>query len=90
MFANQNVAGWLLACDVAEPVKDTTQPSEQLEEVIEHMKLYDMESIPVIEATDDYKFVGMLDLRKTVRRISAEVLRRRQKADEMQLTGLEI
>lgn len=90
MFANQNVASWLLACDVAEPVKDTTQPSEQLEEVIEHMKLYDMESIPVIESTDDYKFLGMLDLRKTVRRISAEVLRRRQKADEMQLTGLKI
>ena len=28
MFANREVAGWLLACDVAEPVRDKTTPDK--------------------------------------------------------------
>ena len=87
MFANQDVAGWLLACDVAEPVKDIAMPGEPLEDVIDHMRRYDIESIPVTSPNND-KLVGMLDLRKTMRKISAEVLHRRQKADGMQLAGL--
>jgi CBS domain-containing protein len=87
MFANQDVAGWLLACDVAEPVKDIAMPGEPLEDVIDHMRRYDIESIPVTSPNDD-KLAGMLDLRKTMRKISAEVLHRRQKADGMQLAGL--
>jgi len=37
MFANRDVAGWLLACDVAEPVRDKTTPQKPLEEAIEYM-----------------------------------------------------
>lgn len=87
MFANQDVAGWLLACDVAEPVKDVTFPSEQLEDVVDHMRHYNLETLPVISPRDSDKLVGMLDLPRTMRKISAEVLHRRQQADGMHLAG---
>ncbi len=83
MFANQDVAGWLLACDVAEPVMDKTTPKKPLEEVIEHMRRYHLENIPVVAAEDNDELVGVLDLSKALRKISAEVLHRRKTADEM-------
>ncbi|UCF43958.1 MAG: cation:proton antiporter [Planctomycetota bacterium] len=85
MFANQDVAGWLLACDVAEPVLDKTTPKKPLEEAIEQMHQYDLESMPVVASEDSNKLVGVLDYRKTLRKISAEVLHRRKQADEMAL-----
>ena len=85
MFANQDVAGWLLACDVAEPVLDKTTPKKPLEEAIEQMRQYDLDSMPVVAGDDGDKLVGVLDYRKTLRKISAEVLHRRKQADEMAL-----
>jgi predicted transcriptional regulator len=82
MFAHQDVAGWLLACDVAEPIMDKTTPNRPLEEVIEHMRKYYLENIPVVAAEDNDKLVGVLDLSKVLRKISAEVLHRRKSADE--------
>ncbi|GAI29340.1 unnamed protein product, partial [marine sediment metagenome] len=38
MFANRGVAGWLLACDVAEPVLDKTTPQQPLEEAMARMR----------------------------------------------------
>jgi len=81
MFANQDVAGWLLACDVAEPVRDKTTPDKPLEEVIEHMRRFHLENVPVVAGKDSDELAGVLDYSKTLRKISAEVLHRRQKAD---------
>ena len=81
MFANQDVAGWLLACDVAEPVREKTTPDEPLEEVIEHMRRYHLENITVVAGEDSDELVGVLDYSKVLRKISAEVLHRRQMAD---------
>ncbi len=83
MFANQDVAGWLLACDVAEPVLDKTTPNKPLEEAIERMRRYDLENMPVVAGAESDELVGVLDYRKTLRKISAEVLHRRRVADEM-------
>jgi Kef-type K+ transport system membrane component KefB len=85
MFANQDVAGWLLACDVAEPVLDKTTSEKSLEEVVELMMRYDLEHIPVVADEESNKLVGVLDYRRVLRKISAEVLRRRKQADEMAL-----
>ena len=85
MFANQDVAGWLLACDVAEPVLDETTPKKPLEAAMERMRRYDLESMPVVASEDSNKLVGVLDYRRTLRKISAEVLHRRKQADEMAL-----
>ncbi len=81
MFANREFAGWLLACDVAEPVLDKTTPNKPLEEVIEQMERYNIESIPVVAGDDSEELVGVLDYRKVLRKISAEVLHRRKMAD---------
>lgn len=82
-FANQEAAGWLLACDVAEPVLDKTTSQVPLEEALEQMKDFHLEDMPVVETGDNNKLLGVLDLRAVNRKISAEVLRRRQLADEM-------
>jgi len=79
MFANQDVAGWLLACDVAGPVRDKTTPDQPLEEIMEQMRRYDLENMPVIGDGD--KLVGTLDYHKVLRKVGAEVLHRRKIAD---------
>ena len=84
MFANQDVAGWLLACDVTEPVLDKTSSSEPLEDALELMRKYDLEQMPVVAGEGGDRLVGILDYRRTNRKISAEVLRRREKADTVQ------
>lgn len=81
MFANQDVAGWLLACDVAEPILDKTTPEKPLEEAMERMRRYDLGNMPVV--TGDDKLVGVLDYRMVNRKISAEVLHRHKAADEI-------
>jgi Kef-type K+ transport system membrane component KefB len=83
MFANRDVAGWLLACDVAEPVLDKTTPNRPLEEAMERMRRYDLENMPVVAGDDSDKLAGVLDYRMVNRKISAEVLHRRKVADEM-------
>jgi Kef-type K+ transport system membrane component KefB len=87
MFANQDVAGWLLACDVAEPVLDKTTPNKPLEEAMDHMRHYDLDMLPVVAADDTDKLVGILDYRAVNRRISADVLNRRRIADQMAAVG---
>jgi len=83
MFASQDVAGWLLACDVAEPVLDKTTSETPLEDALELMRRYDLENILVVESDDGDKLIGILDYRMVNRRISAEVLHRRKTADGM-------
>lgn len=85
MFANMGVAGWLLACDVAEPVLDKTTPQQPLEEAMARMSRFDLESMPVVAGADSDELVGVLDYRAVNRRISAEVLHRRKVADEIAL-----
>ncbi len=83
MFANREVAGWLLACDVAEPMTDKTTPNTPLEDAIEHMRRFDLEYLPVVTQDDDNKLVGILGYHNTLRKISAEILHRREKTDAM-------
>jgi Kef-type K+ transport system membrane component KefB len=79
MFANQDVAGWLLACDVAGPVRDKTTSDRPLEEIMEQMRRYDLENMPLVGDGD--KLVGTLDYHKVLRKVGAEVLHRRKMAD---------
>ncbi|MHC4292915.1 MAG: cation:proton antiporter domain-containing protein [Planctomycetota bacterium] len=81
MFANKDVAGWLLACDIAEPVLDKTTFDTPLQEAIEHMQKYDLENLPVVFDKDSDKLVGVLDYRRAMHKINAEVLHRRKAAE---------
>jgi len=83
MFAGQDVAGWLLACDVAEPVLDRTTPNKPLEEAMERMRRYDLQNMPVVAGEETDELVGVLDYSKAMRKISTEVLHRRRMADQM-------
>ncbi len=87
MFANRDVAGWLLACDVAEPVRDKITPQKGLEETLEHMRQYNLEHLPVVADQNNDRLAGILDYRTVNRKISAEVLKRRRLADEMAATA---
>lgn len=87
MFANQDVAGWLLACDVAECVRDKVPQNTPLDEALEMMRRYDEEHVPVVASPDSDELVGVLDYRRTHRKISAEVLKRRKAADEAALAA---
>ena len=80
-FATQEVAGWLLACDVMEPVLDKTTPDTPLEEALDWMSHHHLEEMPVVARADDDKLVGVLDFRAVNRKISAEVLHRHRQAD---------
>ena len=88
MFANQDVAGWLLACDVAEAAKDKTTSDSPLEDAFDHMRKYDLEHLLVVQTGDGDTLVGVLDYRKAMRKISAEVLRRREAADGTALAAI--
>ena len=87
MFASRDVAAWLLACDVAEPVLDKTTPNTPLEEAFDQMRRYDIESIPVVADDSSNRLVGVLDYRKVNRKISAEVLHRQKTADGIATAG---
>ncbi len=87
MFASRDVAAWLLACDVAEPVLDKTTPNTPLEEAFDQIQRYDLESIPVVADDSSNQLVGVLDYRKVNRKISAEVLHRRKTADGIAAAG---
>jgi len=83
MFANREFAGWLLAFDIAEPVRDKTTPNKSLEEAMEWMRKYNIENMPVVASDESDELVGVLDYHKALRKISAEVLQKRKTADEM-------
>ena len=87
MFANQDVGGWLLACDVAEPVLDKTTPNKPLGEAMERMRRYDLQNMAVVASEDSDKLVGVLDYSKAMRKISTEVLHRRKTVDEMAMAA---
>lgn len=84
-FAYQQAADWLLACDIAQPVLDKTTTETQLEEVIERMRKFNLEYIPVV--SDDDKLVGLVNLRAVNKKINAEILRRKKETDEMALAN---
>jgi len=81
MFANRDVVGWLLACDVAEFVHEKTTPEMPLEEVLEEMQRYHVEDLPVVKADGSGRLLGVIHYSKTLRAISAEVLHRRESAN---------
>ena len=82
-FATLELNDWLVALDIAEPIIAKVTPDMALSEAFEKTKRLDVAHLPVVDPTDDEKFVGVLNCRAVHRSLSAEVLARQQKADNI-------
>ncbi|MCE5340368.1 MAG: cation:proton antiporter [Planctomycetaceae bacterium] len=80
-FAHQNVANWLLACDIAQPILDKTTADTPLADALEYMKKYDIEYMPVVSADDTV--TGEIKLRAVTRKIGAAIIKNQEKSDEL-------
>ena len=82
-FATQELNDWLVALDIMEPVIAKVTPDTGLSEAFEKTKRLDIEHLPVVASSEDDRFVGVLNCRAVRRSVSAEVLSRQQKADNI-------
>ncbi len=80
-FATQELNDWLVALDIMEPIISKITPDIALSEAFEKARRLDIEILPVVDLTEDNKFIGILNCRAVRRQLSAEVLSRQQKAD---------
>ncbi|UCE99327.1 MAG: cation:proton antiporter [Planctomycetota bacterium] len=85
-FATQELNDWLVALDIAEPIIAKVTPDIALAEALKRAKQFDIEHIPVTASSEDNCFIGILNCRAVRRQLSAEVLARQQKADNIQYT----
>ena len=82
-FATQELNDWLVALDIMEPVIAKAMPDVALSEAFEKTRRLDIEHLPVVVSDEDNRFVGVLNCRAVRRSLSAEVLSRQQKADNI-------
>lgn len=85
-FATQQLNDWLVALDIMEPVVGKVTPDMPLSEAFENAKQLDTECLPVITSDQEDKFAGVLNCREVRRQLSAEVLSRQQKADNISVS----
>ncbi len=82
-FATKELNSWLIAMDIAEPIIAETNPDMALSEAFNRTSQLGIEYMPVIDPTQDNKFVGVLDANAAHRKLSAEVLAKQHEADSM-------
>ena len=82
-FATQELNDWLVALDIMEPIITKVTPDIALSEAFEQARRLDIEYIPVVVSSEDDRFIGLLDCHAIRRQLSAEVLSRQQKADNI-------
>jgi len=82
-FATQELNDWLVALDIMEPIIAKVTPDVALSDAFEKAKHLDIEHLPVIVSSEDDGFIGVLNCHAVHRSLSAEVLSRQQKADNI-------
>ncbi|UCD50435.1 MAG: cation:proton antiporter [Phycisphaerales bacterium] len=82
-FATQELNDWLVALDIVEPLIATTTPTVPLSQAMETMRELNAEQLPVVTGDNGDRYVGILDERSVLRRLSAEVLAKQKEADSM-------
>ncbi|MBN1787287.1 MAG: cation:proton antiporter [Sedimentisphaerales bacterium] len=80
-ISSQEINDWLVALDIMEPVHGTIDEKSMLTEALEKMKQLDVDFLLV--CTADNRYAGILDNRKVIRHIDAEVLAKQKEADRM-------
>ncbi len=82
-FATQELNDWLVALDLMQPIIAKVTPEVPLSDALEIAGAHETEYLPVVASPDDNKFTGVLDIPALRRWLSAEVLLRQQKADNI-------
>jgi Kef-type K+ transport system membrane component KefB len=82
-FATQELNDWLVALDIMEPITAKVIPDTPLSEALEKIDRLDTEHLPVVASTEDDKLAGVLNRRAARRSLSAEVLARQKKTDNI-------
>lgn len=82
-FATQQLNDWLVALDIMEPVVGKVIADMPLSEAFEKARQLDIEFLPVVASDQDDKFTAVLNCREVRRQLSAEVMTRQQKADNI-------
>jgi Kef-type K+ transport system membrane component KefB/predicted transcriptional regulator len=85
-FATEELNNWLVALDIAEPIITSVTPDIPLSEALEKAKHLDIEYLPVTVSQQDRQFAGILNCRAVRRLMTAEVLERQKKADNLHNT----
>ncbi len=83
-FTTQELNEWLVALDIVEPIIARVTPDVWLSDAFEKTRRLDIEYLPVIVSDESNEFAGVLNCRSVHRSLSAEVLKRQQKADNIQ------
>jgi len=82
-FATQELNNWLVALDIMEPVTARATPDMALSEALEQTGRLHLGHLPIVASSQNNVFVGVLDRSAVRRQLSAEVLSRQQKADNI-------
>jgi Kef-type K+ transport system membrane component KefB len=82
-FTTQELNDWLVALDIMEPTIDKITPDTALSEALDKARRLDIEHLPVVASREEDRLVGLLNCRAVHRSLSAEVLARQQKADNI-------
>jgi Kef-type K+ transport system membrane component KefB len=81
VFSTPEVNNWVVAMDVMRPAPDILLEATPLREAFEKASETGLDVLPVVHAHNDQRYVGLFELQAAKRRVSQEVLRRRQAAD---------
>jgi len=69
VLADQDSWEWLVAADVAAPLRDKADPQEPLKDTLARMQQLAIEEMPVVQQDDGGKPIGMLAARRVHRRV---------------------
>jgi CBS domain-containing protein len=87
IFRTQELHSWLVAMDIAQPITICAVPQMPLAEAMEKMQNLYMQYLPVVQSKENGIFEGILDYQAIQRNLTAEILLRQQKADNMPVTA---
>jgi Kef-type K+ transport system membrane component KefB len=80
-LGTEGLTQWLVAFDLMHPPVAHARQDEPLEDAVNRMEQMHLDCMPVLAGDDEPKLVGMLELRAVNRKLSQEILHRRQLAD---------
>ncbi|MHC4620025.1 MAG: CBS domain-containing protein [Planctomycetota bacterium] len=83
-FTTQELNDWLVAPDITEPIIARMTPNAALSEAFQKARRLDIAHLPVATSEEEDRFIGLLNCRAVRRSLSAEVLSRQQKTDNIQ------